>query len=153
MFNPCLTSYSFPLSPLLGLRPSSRSFVLPSFLVFCFLSGEFCHLCFLLLSFITVQYAAAILIRYEGVNVPRSHFVFCLAPPKRLEPSTGKLKLIPLQSHFSCPDYAQFPFNQGNELFTHLPSISFPFAIFIFPPVLKTLQTHKWSHCLLFPCF
>lgn len=127
----------------LGFHHSSRSFVLPSFLVFCFLSGEFCHLCFLLLSFITVQYAAAILTLYEGVNIPRSHFVFCLAPPKRLEQSTGKLKQIPLQSHFSWPDYVQFPFNQGNELFIHsfihLPSISFLFAIFIFPPVLKTL--------------
>lgn len=115
----------FPFISSLGLHPSSHSFVLPSFLVFCFLSSQFCHLCFPLLSFITVQYAAAILILYEGVSVPRSHFVFCLAPPKRLEQSTGKLKQIPLQSHFSCPEYTPFPF--------------FFFAIFIFPPVLKTL--------------
>lgn len=109
----------FPFISSLGLHPSSDSFVLPNFLVFCLLSSELCHLCFLLLSFITVQCAAAILILYEGVNVPRSHFVFRLAPPKRLERSTGKLKQIPLHSRFSCSDYARFPLNQGNELFIH----------------------------------
>lgn len=125
----------FPFISSLGLHPSSHSFVLPSFLVFCFLSSQFCHLCFLLLSFITVQYAAAILILYEGVNALRSHFVFCLAPPKCLEQSMGKLKQIPLQSHFSCPDYAQFPFNQGNELF--IQSFICPVSLFSLQFFLK----------------
>lgn len=120
----------FPFISSLGLHPSSDSFVLPNFLVVCFLSSEFCHLCSLLLSFITVQYAAAILILYERVSILWIHFVFCLAPPKRLEQSTGKLKQIPLQSNFSCPGYAQFPFNRGNELFIHS---------FIYPVSLSSL--------------
>lgn len=121
----------FPFISSFGLHPSSDSFVLPNFLVLCFHSSEFCHLCFLLLSFITVQYAATILILYEGVNVLRSHFVFCLTPPKRLEQSTVKLKQIPLQSHFSCSDCVQFPFNQGNELFIH--SFIYPVSLFSLP--------------------
>lgn len=129
----------FPFISSLGLQTHlfSQTFLLSvsflaSFVIFVF--------CFFLLSLCNMQLLFSSCM--GGVSVPRSHFVFCLAPPKRLEQSTGKLKQIPLQNHFSCPDYAQFPFNRGNELFIH--SFIYPVSLFsmpylFFPPALKTL--------------